>query len=607
MANHVVGDVIIKTEAKPALSELAVVQQLPNLANTLASTVRTTSASTGSPLNSSVHNLNNRLPTNTPISIPKGILRIGSDGKVFITHQLQQSLKTNTSQPTTRLIALSAGTTIASTVKGISTTPANTLSTSSGSQGRTGVTIIPPRSTHSHPSGASINPNVVLLKGNTRAVTDVEKLKSFLEKIIVLTEERATAAQRSTVKQAVRKLLQGFMDGEAFIKELENVLKCMKQPNLASFIHAHLAQLRRAICEGRLSIVGCNGEVIVNKGTCNATGVHFQESKSIKLPSAGGATVLVPLQHSVVRGAARELGVRFAPVRGLARGVYVRTPTLGGVARGTAVRSIRLEGTAGGVPVGHATMGKVYNVTSAKQDVQRLVAGGVSVKQSSLKPVISHHSQCIKREPQEMCPILLSRSLNTIPCYSSLAGPVMNGRNHVGAVQNGGIVTVKMEARQSPDLFDLTLTQQYMNNKLSAAGLKPSKSEILVRLIIASCRERLRQLLLEAILAADHRIEIYKKDVFLSPSFEPKGALQFLGDLAKVEQQKNENEEKEMLLRVMKTRFKVGDSEQLKLKQRAKEASYYLAMLTSQQPYIMIYLQISFVDAAAIVRRTAIQ
>ncbi|KAH8257335.1 hypothetical protein KR038_007435 [Drosophila bunnanda] len=104
----------------------------------------------------------------------------------------------------------------------------------------------------------------------------------------------------------------------------------------------------------------------------------------------------------------------------------------------------------------------------------------------------------------------------------------------------------------------------------SEAGLDEPAQDVAV-LISHACQERLKNIVEKMAVIAEHRIDVIKLDPRYEPAKDVRGQIKFLEELDKAEQKRHEELEREMLLRAAKSRSRVEDPEQAKMKARAKE------------------------------------
>ncbi|XP_017843787.1 transcription initiation factor TFIID subunit 4 isoform X5 [Drosophila busckii] len=101
-------------------------------------------------------------------------------------------------------------------------------------------------------------------------------------------------------------------------------------------------------------------------------------------------------------------------------------------------------------------------------------------------------------------------------------------------------------------------------------GLEEPSQDVAV-LISHACQERLKNIVEKLAVIAEHRIDVIKLDPRYEQAKDVRGQIKFLEELDKAEQKRHEELEREMLLRAAKSRTRVEDPEQAKMKARAKE------------------------------------
>lgn len=99
----------------------------------------------------------------------------------------------------------------------------------------------------------------------------------------------------------------------------------------------------------------------------------------------------------------------------------------------------------------------------------------------------------------------------------------------------------------------------------------PEPSKDVVTLISHATQERLKTIVERLAILAEHRTENLKFNPRYEISNDIKGQMKFLAELDRIEKRRYEEQERELLLRVAKSRSKVEDPEQQKLRQKAKD------------------------------------
>lgn len=99
----------------------------------------------------------------------------------------------------------------------------------------------------------------------------------------------------------------------------------------------------------------------------------------------------------------------------------------------------------------------------------------------------------------------------------------------------------------------------------------PEPSKDVVTLISHATQERLKTMVERLGALAEHRSENLKLNSKYEVSTDIKGQMKFLAELDRIEKRRYEEQERELLLKVAKSRSKVEDPEQQKLRQKAKD------------------------------------
>ncbi|NWH69783.1 TAF4B factor, partial [Piaya cayana] len=153
---------------------------------------------------------------------------------------------------------------------------------------------------------------------------------------------------------------------------------------------------------------------------------------------------------------------------------------------------------------------------------------------------------------------------------TSMAGVNLNEENScILATGSEFIGTVIRSCADEPFLSSEALQKKILN-----IGKRHDIMELnsdVVNLISHATQERLRGLLEKLTVIAQHRVSTHKGNDKYIVSSDTRAQLRFLEKLDLLEKQRKDEEEREMLLRVAKSRSNKEDPEQLRLKQKAKE------------------------------------
>ncbi|KAL1764703.1 Transcription initiation factor TFIID subunit 4B, partial [Sigmodon hispidus] len=137
------------------------------------------------------------------------------------------------------------------------------------------------------------------------------------------------------------------------------------------------------------------------------------------------------------------------------------------------------------------------------------------------------------------------------------------------ATHSGFVGTLIQSCKEEPFLFIGALQKKILD-----IGKKHDITKLnsdAVNLISYATQERLRGLLEKLTTIAQHRMTVYKGSDNYILSTDNRSQLKFLEKLDQLEKQRKDLEEREMLLRAAKRCSNNEDSEQLRLKQKAKE------------------------------------
>ncbi|NWY59188.1 TAF4B factor, partial [Chionis minor] len=175
-----------------------------------------------------------------------------------------------------------------------------------------------------------------------------------------------------------------------------------------------------------------------------------------------------------------------------------------------------------------------------------------------------------KNKIKDNGPTSFSRDEDDINDVTSMAGVNLNEENACILATNSELIgTVIRSCADEPFLSSDALQKKILN-----IGKRHDIMELnsdVVNLISHATQERLRGLLEKLTVIAQHRVSTHKGNDRYVVSSDTRAQLRFLEKLDHLEKQRKDEEEREMLLRAVKSRSNKEDPEQLQLKQKVKE------------------------------------
>ncbi|XP_069778678.1 transcription initiation factor TFIID subunit 4-like isoform X4 [Narcine bancroftii] len=162
------------------------------------------------------------------------------------------------------------------------------------------------------------------------------------------------------------------------------------------------------------------------------------------------------------------------------------------------------------------------------------------------------------------------REEDDINDVASMAGVNINEENARILATNSELVGAVIRSyKEETFLFSVPLQK-----KILEIGMKHCVTQVnsdTLNIISQATQEHLRELVERLTLIAQHRMKVYKDNDQYNLSGDTRSQLKFFEQLDQLEKQRRDEDEREIMLRLAKSRAKHEDPEQLRLKQRAKE------------------------------------
>ncbi|GIX76677.1 transcription initiation factor TFIID subunit 4 [Caerostris darwini] len=354
--------------------------------------------------------------------------------------------------------------------------------------------------------------------------TAKKKCKNFLSTLIRLADE-----QPANVAKSVRNLIQGIIDGsmgaEEFTSRLQKELNSAPQPYLIPFLKKNLPFLRHSLITKELTIEGVRPPPLSINQTSNLQHIGqknsiLQSTTQVRLMTSQNA----PFAAQLLTHNQNLLNQRFAvprlPSTTQAKTFLGKTVVASSPATVTALQS-KFQPKA---PVVNSAK-RTFSALREDDDINDVAAmGGVNLVEESQKILAS----------------------------------------------NSELVGTQIRSCKDESFLFSTGLQRLVHEVAQKHGLTDVAPEV-VNLISHASQVRLKGFIEKLSIIAEHRLENPKNDSRYEVTQDVKGQIKFVEELDRLEKRRHEEQEREILLRAAKSRSKLEDPEQLKLKQKAKE------------------------------------
>ncbi|XP_010870622.2 transcription initiation factor TFIID subunit 4 [Esox lucius] len=373
-------------------------------------------------------------------------------------------------------------------------------------------------------------------KATTPSITpevleNVKKCKNFLVTLIKLASSGTHSFDMAkNVRELVKSLLDGRLEPEEFTDQLYRELKSSPQPYLVPFLKKSLPVLRQLTPNPQLFIQ----EVYQSKASGRTPALLSTNARPAHLNTASGqpmkSTALVIQQPG---------GVVCKP-----------TVTSSGPARTY-------------VSVQNRSLAKPMVLQSGQH--QNTVPLGAVVRRTPFQVPPPPAQRHLFKES-----VSSFREEDDINDVASMAGVNLTEENARILATNSELVgSVVQSCCDEPFLAPGPLHTCILHTG-KALGMSEVGSDV-VNLVSQATQERLRDLLEKVTVVARHRQLALKEDFRHVQISDVRSQLRFLEELERLEKQRRDNDEREALLRIARSRCNAEDPDQQLLKQRARE------------------------------------
>ncbi|XP_077453382.1 transcription initiation factor TFIID subunit 4-like [Stigmatopora argus] len=366
----------------------------------------------------------------------------------------------------------------------------------------------------SGPAGAVPGKTAEAVKGGRVTVVsqemqeNVKKCKNFLSTLIKLASNNSPSPDTSkNVKTLVQDLLDAKIEPEEFTSRLQAELKSSPQPYLIPFLKKSLPALRQSFISSQQSLITPPAVA-----AATATATAFRPRLPVASP---GVRMNAPLANAaVVRGGVQTLRPPLV--------VGARTP--GATVRGPLV----------------AGRSAVALAVPSNQKKPGDPGGGTFRDDDDINDV------------------------------ASMAGVNLSEENARILATGSELVGTKIRSCKDEAFLPAGLLQRRIVDIARRLGVSEVPPEVL-NLVSHATQLRLRSLLEKVSALAQHRSDTHRDKERQEPSDDVRAQLRFFEQLERLEKQRKDEREREILLKAAKSRARQEDPEQARLKQKAKE------------------------------------
>ncbi|XP_051952848.1 transcription initiation factor TFIID subunit 4-like [Xyrauchen texanus] len=342
---------------------------------------------------------------------------------------------------------------------------------------------------------------------------NVKKCKNFLATLIKLASHNSPSPETSrNVKALVQDLLDAKIDPEEFTSRLQSELKSSPQPYLVPFLKKSLPALRLSLLSSQ--------QFLTQPLQPNKTSISPVQTGISVRPHQPNSTTVLP------QGIKRAVGP----------GGQIRMPVV-------ITQTVRAAGT----------LGKPAAIQTCKSPM------GVTIQ-------LSGNQKNKLNDPGGSS----FRDDDDINDVASMAGVNLNEESARILATNSELVGTQIRSCKD----EAFLPPGLLHRRILETAKKFGVTEVpldAVNFISHATQSRLRTVVEKVSSIAQHRMDSSKEDEWFEQSSDVRTQLKFFEYLERMEKQRKDEQEREILLRAAKSRSRQEDPEQARLKQKAKE------------------------------------
>ncbi|KAM4744727.1 transcription initiation factor TFIID subunit 4 isoform 4-T4 [Anableps anableps] len=362
---------------------------------------------------------------------------------------------------------------------------------------------------------------------------NVKKCKNFLATLIKLASHNSPSPETSkNVKALVQDLLDAKIEPEEFTSRLQTELKSSPQPYLVPFLKKSLPALRLSLLNSQQSLTQPLQQGVKPAAGGTPPAMVAGPAVRIRHPNSVSTTAGANVLPAGTVGHAAAMGVKTG---GTVSG-QVRMPMV-------ITQSIRPQGMMGKgaiIQAGKSPMGLPVQISGNQKNKLNDPGGGSFRDDDDINDVASMAGVNLNEE-----------SARILATNSELVGTQIR--------------SCKDEAFLHPGLLHRRILETAKKFGVTEVPMEA------VTFISHATQSRLRTVVEKVSIIAQHRLDSCKDDECYEQSADVRSQLRFFEQLERIEKQRKDEQEREILLKAAKSRSRQEDPEQARLKQKAKE------------------------------------
>ncbi|XP_011492044.1 transcription initiation factor TFIID subunit 4 isoform X2 [Oryzias latipes] len=362
---------------------------------------------------------------------------------------------------------------------------------------------------------------------------NVKKCKNFLATLIKLASHNSPSPETSkNVKALVQDLLDAKIEPEEFTSRLQTELKSSPQPYLVPFLKKSLPALRLSLLNSQQSLTQPPQQGVKPAPGSTPPAIVAGPAVRISHPNSVSTTPGATALPAGTLGHAAVMGVKSV---GAVSG-QVRMPVV-------LTQSIRPQGAMGKgaiIQTGRSPMGLPAQICGNQKNKLNDPGGGSFRDDDDINDV------------------------------ASMAGVNLNEESARILATNSELVGTQIRSCKDEAFLHPGLLHRRILETAKKFGVTDVPVEA-VTFISHATQSRLRTMVEKISIIAQHRLDSCKDDEYYEQSTDVRSQLRFFEQLERIEKQRKDEQEREILLKAAKSRSRQEDPEQARLKQKAKE------------------------------------